>query len=458
VTELLVPAIVILGVGLFLTRRRMSGWSAPWIFGYMQLIMAVGILPDLNWNIEADRVHGALILGTFVTYVVSTVGLSLVPTPRQTNRSANTHRFAWTRPRVGITALTVLSICICVWYYSSIGYLALFEGLQNASSGAGQDIAGLRLASYAGDSALYPGYVNQFKNTLLPALTVIIVGYLYSHKAPQRHLTAILLAGASVIFLLGTGQRGAFVTFAIALVLFVRFSNPSEFRRRFVVLFACSLPIFLVSTFALGRSSAQLSTAESGAGRIVVLLQEVIYRIFGSNQEAAIAGFRYIYELPNQQGADWLLSFKGLLPGVSGSTLDNQIFAYLYASDRGNAPPSIWGSAFYNFGYVGALVVAALMAGLLVFLARRYKPEEPTNSLTLIGYVGMVTVLATWVAGTPVTFLNGGLVVYLGLYLVGKRLQARDGEDAVLPRRHAFRNRTTAHPPAFASSRNGKRL
>lgn len=446
---------VSLCVGLFMTRGRTGGWSAPWIFAYLQLIMAVGILPDLSWNIEADRVHAALIFGTFLTFVVSTVVASLIP--HRAGPITTRSTFTWTRPQLGIVLLTAVSIAICIWYYYSIGYLALFEGLRNAQTGAGADIAGLRLASYTGENYLYPGYVNQFKNTLLPALTVVIVGYLYSIHSRYRHVVAALLTTTAVVFILGTGQRGAFVTFAIALVLFVRYSHPEAFRRRFVVLLIISLPIFLASTFALGRSSTQLSSAGSGAGRVGVLLQEVVFRIFGSNQESAIAGFRYIYNLPNQQGADWLISLRGLLPGVTGSTLDNEIFAYLYASDRGNAPPSIWGSAFYNFGFVGALAVAAGIAGVLVFLARRYTPHEPMNSLTLIGYVGMVTVLATWVAGTPVTFLNGGLVVYLGLYLVGKRLQARDGEDAVLPRRHAFLNRTTAHPPAFASSRNGKR-
>lgn len=451
--ELLAPLIVMLGVGLFVTRGRIGALSAPWIFACLQLIMAIGILPALSWDREADRMHAALISGTFLTFVISTVVMSLVPHRAGHVQSGN--EFTWTRPRVGMALLTTLSIAICVWYYSSIGYLALFEGLQNARTGAGADIAGLRLASYTGENYLYPGYVNQFKNTLLPSLTVVIAGYLYSTHSRYRHIVAIPLIATAVVFILGTGQRGAFVTFAIAIVLFVRYSNPEAFRRRFIVLLLISLPIFLASTFALGRSSTQLSSAGSGAGRLIVLLQEVVFRIFGSNQESAVAGFRYIYDMPNQQGADWVLSLRGLLPGVTGSTLDNEIFAYLYASDRGNAPPSIWGSAYYNFGFVGALAVAAGIAGVLVFLARRYDPDQSMNSLTLIGYVGMVTVLATWVAGTPVTFLNGGLVVYLGLYLVGQRVATRSGAAPGLARHDVSRDRRTIRPAASNLNRYG---
>ena len=59
---------------------------------------------------------------------------------------------------------------------SDIAHLLI--GLRAQLSGQSDaDITTLRLNSYSGSQYFAPGYVNQFKNVLLPALVVIVITY-----------------------------------------------------------------------------------------------------------------------------------------------------------------------------------------------------------------------------------------------------------------------------------------
>jgi hypothetical protein len=422
-SELLIVIILILLLYMATVGRTIGLLSALSIFCYMQAIMAIGIMPTLSWANAADRTHGALILATFV--IVATFGsLVVAAVPRNTLK---THQLTVkvVQPRFRIYALIAVSIAISLLYFRAIGYLAVFEGLKSATSGSETDVAALRLKSYTGANYFYPGYVNQFKNALLPALVVVVITNLFSVSSRFRYVLAAPLALVTVILLLGTGQRGAFATFAIALTLYIYYLNREAFLRRITPIVAISLTIFLGSTYALGRSSAALADTSNGIEQVAVLLREVVFRIFGSNQESATAGFRYIYDLPTQGGADWILNIRGLLPGFSGSDLDNRIFASIYGSARGNAPLSLWGSAFYNFGFVGTLAFAALMGAVLALLSGVYARRSQLSTLSAIGYAGVVMTTSTWIAGTPVVLLNLGLVVYLALWWAGNRSDAR---------------------------------
>ena len=74
--------------------------------------------------------------------------------------------------------------------------------------------------------------------------------------------------------------------------------------------------------------------------------------------------FWYTYKQPTQDGADWKSSLLGILPGAGDAKvgLAHQVFAMVYGTPRGTAPPSIWGSVYYNFGWPGLILTPILLA------------------------------------------------------------------------------------------------
>jgi hypothetical protein len=119
---------------------------------------------------------------------------------------------------------------------------------------------------------------------------------------------------------------------------------------------------------------------------------------------------------------EWLRGIVGLVPGVPGSDLSNQIYAQMFGTTRGTAPLSLWGSAYYNFGVVGTLLLACIIAALLHALTLRAARLEHANSLELMGMAGVFTVLGSWVVDGPTYLFNVGLVVFIFMWIWGGRI------------------------------------
>lgn len=433
-TWILIPMAFLLVMHVFMFGRVLGRLSPASIFIYMQFLMALGTIPTLDVLERADNVHAWLIFGSFLAFVGTSAVLAFLVPPRPARIELNYARSErWVRPRGAISVWCAISILISLIYYSAIGYNVLAVGLGNAFAGNTNDVTTLRLQAYAGGEYFYPGYVNQFKNSLLPALVCVITAYLFVRKSPARWVTSSALTMVTMVFLLGTGQRGAFVIFMIILAIFISLMNPAQGIRRMVILAGITIPVFSLSTVALGRSSYELSTAVGLFDKIAVIGNEIIFRILGSNQLASTTGFRYIYTMPQKDGAEWGQSLIGLLPGVPGSTLSNEIFAALYGSMRGTAPPSIWGSFFHNFGFQYTLVLAGFLAVIYHLVGRSISQTRHPNSLQAIGMAGVTGVLGTWVAGSPDYLLNVGLMVYIVLWAVGARTIAK---SLTLPSAH----------------------
>jgi oligosaccharide repeat unit polymerase len=443
-TWILLPMVFLLVMHVFIMGKPLGRLSPTSIFIYMQFIMAVGTVPTLDPSERADSAHGWLIFSTYTVFVgVSGVMAFLTKPPKHIgNVSAAAQSERWVRPRFGMIAMCLLSIAICIVYYSAIGYNVLAAGLGNAFSGDANDVASLRLEAYAGEEYYYPGYVNQFKNALLPALTCVIIPYAFVRKLPSRWVITCVLSVLTIVFILGTGQRGAFVVFMITIAVFVALMNREKLSRRMVLLAALSVPLFFISTVALGRSNTELSKSTGLLDQLQIIGGEIVFRILGSNQLASVAGFRYIYTRPPVNGSEWVQSLAGLLPGVPGSTLSNEIFSLLYGSSRGTAPPSIWGSFYYNFGLPITLILTVVMAIIYHIVSVRISHTPRANSLQCIGMAGVSTAMGTWVAGSPDFLMNVGIVVFIVLWQLGswrerqRNRQARELSalvDAILP-------------------------
>ncbi|KRF33736.1 oligosaccharide repeat unit polymerase [Yonghaparkia sp. Soil809] len=400
--------------------RRSGLISASTIFMTTNLVMALGTLPMLDVGREADRVHAAVICVSLAAVAALLVAASTLfggrfaAAPlRQQTRAYPATRTLW--------ILIGVSFAICIAYYGALGYNVLFLGVFAYATGTPLDITALRLDSYSGPQYLFPGYVNQFRNVLLPALSLVTIVALFRSRSRLRWWVSTGLILANVVFMLGTGQRGAFVTFMLVTVTFIAFVSPRAFWRWMPLVVAAALPLFLLATFALGRAQTELDSASGPLEQLWVLFGQLAFRILGSNQEASVAGFRYIYDLPTQWGGEWLQAAIGLLPGLTGSDISNQIHAELYGSDRGTAPLSVWGSTFYNFGFGGVVVVSILLALALHAIDRVRLSAAHRNSLEVVGAAGIAVVVGTWVASDPTYLLNVGAAVFAGLWFWGRR-------------------------------------
>lgn len=418
--ELSWVVVAIYVVFLAIVPRRSGLISASTIFMTTNLVMALGTLPMLDPTIEADRVHAAVSCVSLAAVAAMLIAASTLfggrfaAAPfRQQTRAYPTTRTLW--------ILIGASVLICTAYYWALGYNVLFLGVFAYATGTPLDITSLRLESYSGSQYLFPGYVNQFRNVLLPALSLVTIVALFRSRSRLRWWVSVGLVLANLVFMLGTGQRGAFVTFMLVTVTFIAFVSPRAFWRWMPLVVAAALPLFLLATFALGRAKTQLDSASSPLEQLWVLLGQLAFRVFGSNQEASVAGFRYIYELPTQWGGEWWQAAIGLLPGLTGSDISNQIHAELYGSDRGTAPLSVWGSTFYNFGFGGVVVMAILLALAVHTIDRVRLSAAHRNSLEVVGAAGVAVVVGTWVAGDPTYLLNVGAAVFAVLWYWGRR-------------------------------------
>jgi hypothetical protein len=401
--------------------RRTGLLTADSIFVYLQLLMLLGTLPLLEPQFyEADGIHGYVLAYTFITYMITSAIIQL----SWTRQSLTGDRPVLVYKPGGTFGIgLVIGVLIVLLYFRAVGYSAFYDGVSGLITGQKQDIATLRLNSYGGARYLFPGYVNQVKNAALPAMAVLWI--IYGTRAGKRRPIRSLIIGAIAIFgLIGTSQRSAFVIFVLILGVYAYLAGGRRISSRMVgSFFLLFVPMMTLATAALARSSSGENSGLLGS------INQFVQRIFTANQTSSVVGWRYIYERgPVGTGQEWLKSLQGLLPGSTGSTLANDIFAVLYGGTRGTSPPSIWGSIYYNFGMVGISLAPILLAIVVTYITRAGVRPRPRNTMELMGVAGVFVIVGSWVISGPLYLLNGGLVVFILLWLIGRKRTQRQEE------------------------------
>lgn len=417
--------ILILGVlALFLCAYRLNAnveRSNPVLgFLFFNTVMAVGILLTLDFDYEPDRYHGWLLILTACAFFVGGQ-LALSSDPSFKSRY---DRFFSRRPvlfmnettKLVLWIIIVVSLLVSTAYFVQVGYVLFLDSIVALFTGREiEEFSTKRLAAYADrESYTAAGYVNQFKNILLP---LCIAALIVEAQRTRGYVPPLLIGLVPITFILilGTGQKGAFVQICIALLFIfgilreAKKINPNVYIA--IIALGC---VYLLATILQGRATIDLSL--SG---FTDLFDRVIHRILGANQISAVTGFRFVFAQETVWGMEWLEGLMGLSPTHSGSRLSNIIFSIMFVSDRGTSPPSVWVSAMHNFGMAGAFVFGAALGFITGLLYRRLF-SGPRTLIRCICYGYAFAHISMWIAGGPVQLINNGIVTIVILnWIVG---------------------------------------
>lgn len=408
--------------------------NPTYLFVVIQSVYYFGTIKYVNFQNSIDRTYVLIMLIGIIMFLIGSIITDLI------HREQFIHIGQWwDKPienennRRGlffiINALLVFSILISFLYFYSIGYnvfILVLKAKLLAGSGTELDIATLRLSTYSGESYFAPGYVNQFKNLFLPILSVyLLVDTIIKKNANLfKFFICSVLIFISFISLVGTGQRWPLIIIGIVSYYFINavFSIDKKKRKKFnFIIVLIMFASFIILTVFLGRGVSTIKSLKD----VFDVLYQIYHRIFESGQSSGIIGFRYIYDHPTVYGAEWIESFKGILPGHRGSTLSSEIFATIYGGGRGTSPVTIWGSFWYNFGLIGIVFIPLILGAIyeLIYL-KLFSGKK--NLIRLLIYSTVVVILGTWDAGTPVALINRGLISIIILNKIVRIIQGNE--------------------------------
>ncbi|GGH35342.1 hypothetical protein IA57_07505 [Mangrovimonas yunxiaonensis] len=381
---------------------------------FFNWIMVFGCFNFLDFNIEADYIHALLISMTplylLIGYLLGNLGelkgsykkYLLTDIKLKPNKSVLLYA----------KILFVISIFMSLLYYHLVGYNLMFLSLTSKVD----DFVTMRLEAYSGNNYYAPGIFNQFKNTIFP---ILFFFFYFLNKNKKWISFYLILIGPILIYsIAGTGQR----TFLIlcSIIGFFIFSTLNKGKIPKKNMIAGTIVILAFFSFL----SVNLKRSESTSFNDT--FSQLFYRILDSNQYSAVIAFRYVYDKDIQYGGEWLTSFLGLIPGVKGSDLSNQIFNVIFGGTRGTSPPSVWGSAYHNFGFIGCIITGILIGFIYTKLYKRFLNGD-LNVLRICGYAGIFAYLASWISGTPSQLLNNGVLGCMLILYVAKVFKRKYG-------------------------------
>lgn len=396
--------------------------ASLWVFG--QIVFYSGTYFIVDASRTDDMVNLVIMFSGLVSFIFGAAVLrTMYPITQEEAK-------AWFKQKVTVTddsinmkiiwGFIILSVLIGYLYYQAIGYNVFIESFRSYfiyDQGLLRNVATLRLDTYSTGRYLAPGYVNQFKNILLPLLTIFVIAErtLLKKSKLGTVLTTVILLPITVVLLLGTGQRGAFFIVSLMAASFIYVSLPRQVAKKWLFVAGVTfLVLFSMATLFLGRTEY----GGSFASIPLQLIQQIAKRFFSDNQSVNVYGFRFVYSSSIQFGQGWLDGLADILPGRtvrSTPMLASIVFSILTGSSRGTAPVSIWSETWYNWGLVGIPIVGFILGWSYQFVYHRLiRGSKELFRLTV--YSAVYVLLGLWAVSGPVYLINGGLITVLLLY------------------------------------------
>lgn len=375
---------------------------------FMQLLMFFGITHFIDVSVSSDKELILLYFLGLVTYIISCAVL-LLSTKPQRELDIKSDYYKYKRRKPYMFFLIVVCMILCAWFFAQGGGNVFINGLRSMISGSDYSTKYSRMGLLSVSGV---GYIYQLRVTILPLLVIYYV--MFNKKKPLAYIISIVM----MVFLIGTGQRGGLVSFMAITLLTIyywmgtssRSSKKKTGKRLYVYagVLGVSMVLFGLSTILNGR------VARGGT-----LFSAILKRILEDNQSCAVIGFRYIKTDSIQYGRDWMMQLIDILPGKNDyMSLDTRIFAFIHGgSTAGTSPACIWGSAYYNFGVFGIILLAIIIA-MITTRIHIYYSKRKCDEFDVIIYSALQFLIAYWVASGPIVLFNNGFIATLLLGLL----------------------------------------
>lgn len=310
------------------------------------------------------------------------------------------------RQMIILWTIIIVALAACTYFFLAGGVNVFIRSLQDFFIGTTVDYSNEREQYFAVRGT---GYIYQFRAILLPILATFLVFGL-KYKKYKSMVWAIY--SMMIIFLLGTGQRNAFVFYIIVVLVYIYILknsyNVSVMKKsQFIILGSVALLSLIVLTIGNGRVASEDNS-------IVAAIQSILERLFSVNQRTAITAFSYIDTQPTAWGYDWLMMMADILPGKSGYlSVDRIVYHIAYGTYSGTGPPDLWSSAWYNFKYFGITIFPCFIGMMYHFCYHKMARKMKKNRLYILIYAALCVYLGIWCYGTPMTLFNNGVVAVL---------------------------------------------
>lgn len=344
------------------------GGSLALIVSAISLIYAIGIAPREYAVFGINPSTSTLLVIAFgtLTLFVSCLVFSVLSRSKSPNVEADTRE---THGAVRILQPVLLIAVLAGLINYATGDIPLLSG----------DINGSRLnGSYGALGRLWP--------IILPVLQsgVIVGALLIARRQSTKYLNALALA-ASLILLLN-GGRSLFVICAIAIaVVMLDVYRP----RLWIVLGATAVGAAVFGLVGLLRADGS-SNRDATA---IFLSERNLDSWWGSLDLSLQTGPR-VFDLATAAAEN-----KNLMGQILFGDLGNLFDSTITRSDRlvtlaigrdpavvGGMPPTLWGGFYLDFGLIGVIIGAVLLAGILIMLRQRFMHSRSIQAGLIYGY------------------------------------------------------------------------
>jgi hypothetical protein len=328
--------------------------------------------------------------------------------------------------------LAVLSVVVTATFFLLLGFYVPYEALRALIASGPQEMIEVYrqfrgLSSSAGGAYLGLGYVSQFKDCLLPLITILAYFRWRLGGGRAIRLVFLVLLAVTAAAAVGTGSRFHLAFFGASLVLIglSSYMRPLRFSRRQMVLVGVLLMTSLSGlTLMMGaRGNKTLDLP------VLWAPYQVVERVFILPSEQRLEVFeKFLVDQPPQWGMGTLQELRNVLPGRPPMTLSNRLHELLFGSAAGDVSLDTWGSLWYDFQWLGvpvAFVIGFLMNAYYIWLLRG--PKRLSRVVTL-AYAGLILGTST---DLQVLILHGFVTCFLFLAVLGSveslgRLQRRE--------------------------------
>lgn len=388
--------------------RKISRSNPVFYYLIVQLIMASGTILLLDFDYYSDIFYAVIYFISLVMFIVgSMLAIQLFNINKKYAFFYNSSIQIDSPLAIRLVIVFLLiSILVVTLYYFVIGYNLTYSMLFGAGD---TDFKTLRIGTYSGDTYYAPGYVNQFKNILLPSCLLALIATLFIQNRKFLYFILLIISIPYLVYILmGTGQRAPLIY--VLLAIFSGLNIMFRIKVKWLFLFFLVIVLgFAFISFQSGRTDGVFNS-----------LISIFARIFFIEQYESLLGFRYIFEnLEISWFKQWFDALLGVLPNHQGSRLDHILYENIHKTDRGTAGLTLAASAYYNGSLINSFVFYFILGFTYIGVFSRLLSGRKTI-LRCVGYGGVIFILSVFVVGTPVYLLNKGILGFIILLFIRK--------------------------------------